>query len=85
MRRAVFSFVMEQMSFSRTVSCTSAEKRLHTHVNAPRPDLTETLPARQQSYQCFPAEDVAIETDPVLREVESSLQEDVPLESTGVV
>lgn len=38
-----------------------------------------------QAYQCFPAEDVAIKTDPVLREVESSLQEDVPLKSTGVV
>lgn len=40
---------------------------------------------RSQAYQRFPAEDVAIETDPVLGEVESSLQEDVPLESTGVV
>lgn len=39
----------------------------------------------ERHYQCFPSEDVAIETDPVLREVESSLQEDVPLKSTGVV
>lgn len=52
----------------------------HTHTQYCQKECTEV-----QQYQRFPAEDVAIETDPVLREVESSLQEDVPLKSTGVV
>lgn len=46
---------------------------------------THRGPESSPAYQRFPAKDVAIETDPVLREVESSLEEDVPLQSTGVV
>lgn len=81
MRRAVFSFVMEQMSFSRTVSCAPTTKNMQF----PHGGGTSCQSAVIGTYQRFPAEDVAIETDPVLREVESSLQQDVPLESTGVV
>lgn len=33
----------------------------------------------------LPAEDVAVETEPVLRQVEATLEEDVLLQSTGVV
>ena len=38
-----------------------------------------------RAYQGFPAEDVAVEADPVLREVEATLQEDISLQCTGVV
>lgn len=37
------------------------------------------------THQRFPAEYVAIETDPVFREVEAALQEDISLQGTGVV
>lgn len=33
----------------------------------------------------LPAEDVAVETDPVLREVEAALEEDLPLQGAGVI
>lgn len=33
----------------------------------------------------FPAEDVAVETEPVLRQIEATLKENVLLQSTGVV
>lgn len=33
-------------------------------------------------YQSFPAEDVAVEADPIFREVESALKENVSLECT---
>lgn len=36
-------------------------------------------------HQSFPSEDVAVETNPVLWEVEASLQEDVSLQGTRVV
>ena len=32
-----------------------------------------------QPYQCLPAEDVAVKADPVFREVEAALQENVSL------
>lgn len=35
-----------------------------------------------EPHQCLPAEDVAVEADPVLGEVEAALQENVSLEST---
>ena len=38
-----------------------------------------------RAYQGFPSEDVAVEADPVLREVETALQEDISLQCTGVV
>lgn len=79
MSRAVFSFVIEQISLSRTVSCrfrvTYLDKLL----------LIQPSSCAEAAYQCFPAEDVAVKADPVLREVESPLQEDVPLKSAGVV
>lgn len=36
-------------------------------------------------YQSFPAEDVAVEADPVFREVESALKKNVSLECAGVI
>lgn len=33
-------------------------------------------------YQSFPAEDVAVEADPIFREVESALKKNVSLECT---
>lgn len=78
MSRAVFSFVMEQMSLSRTVSCRPRGACLNiVHIQGSR--------CADAAYQRFPAEDVAVKADPVLREVESPLQEDVPLKSAGVV
>lgn len=38
--------------------------------------------AQGEPHQRLPAEDVAVEADPVLGEVEAALQENVPLEST---
>lgn len=92
MRRAVFSFVIEQTSFSRTVSYKYTKintiiylyKHMHKYGNA-QGSIQSMGPVHEQPYQCFPAEDVTIKTDPVLREVESSLQQDVPLKSTRVV
>ena len=91
MRRAVLSFLIDQLSFSRTVSY----GREHTHTilfikknNTTAPLKTGDHNRRIQTpeaHQRFPAEDVAIETDPVFREVESSLKEDVSLEGAGVV
>lgn len=95
MRRAVFSLVIEQMSFNRTVSWKYTHT--HTHIQLYTHTCTHShvssillikLHRRAKNYspyQCFPAEDVAIKTDPVLGEVESSLQEDVPLKGTWVV
>ena len=36
-------------------------------------------------YQSFPAEDVAVEADPVLGEIEAALEEDLALQGTGVI
>lgn len=36
-------------------------------------------------YQSFPAEDVAVEADPIFREVESALKKNVSLECTRVI
>ena len=36
-------------------------------------------------YQSFPAEDVAVEADPVFGEVEAALKKNVSLECTGVI
>lgn len=36
-------------------------------------------------YQRFPAEDVAVEADPVFREVESALKKNVSLECAGII
>lgn len=82
MSRAVFSFVMEQMSFSLTVSCGISHTLSYRDANE---TLTLHSELAAEAYQSFPAEDVAIKADPVLREVQSPLQEDVPLESAGVV
>lgn len=52
----------------------------------------ETLPPRGPSvstcgstYCGLPSEDVAVETYPVLREVEAALEKDLPLQGTGVI
>lgn len=37
------------------------------------------------TYSGFPAEDVAVETEPVLRQIKATLEEDVLLQSAGVV
>lgn len=42
------------------------------------------LPSTHIRYLCA-SKHIAVETDPVLWEVEASLQEDVPLESAGIV
>lgn len=41
--------------------------------------------SNSSTHQRFPAEYVAIETDPVFGEVEATLQEDISLQGTGVV
>lgn len=40
---------------------------------------------KSMSYQCLPRKDVGIEADPVLGEVQSSVDEDIPLQGTGEV
>lgn len=37
------------------------------------------------AYCCLPAEDVAVETDPVLGKIEAALEEDLTLQGTGVI
>lgn len=37
------------------------------------------------AHCCLPAEDVAVEADPVLGEIEAALEEDLTLQGTGVI
>lgn len=37
------------------------------------------------TYCGLPSEDVAVETEPVFREIQSSLKKDILLESTGII
>ena len=78
MSRAVFSLVMEQMSFSRTVSWGISDA-----LRRGRDDWA--APARRSALPESPSGRCCCKADPVLREVESSLQEDVPLKSARVV
>lgn len=37
------------------------------------------------AHCCLPAKDVAVEADPVLREIEAALEKDLTLQGTGVI
>lgn len=57
--------------------CISFWKR--SNINTTKQDLSN------KTYQRLPAKDVAVKTDPVFGEVETALQENVPLKSARVV
>ena len=39
----------------------------------------------ESAHGCLPAEDVAVEADPVLGEIKAALEEDLALQGTGVI
>lgn len=51
----------------------------------PLPALGPLLVPAGSAHGCLPAEDVAVEADPVFGEVESALKKNVSLECTGVI
>ena len=51
----------------------------------PLPALGPLLVPAGSAHGCLPAEDVAVEADPVLREIEAALEEDLALQGTGVI
>lgn len=51
----------------------------------PRPSGGPSVATCGATHCGLPAEDVAVETDPVLGEVEAALEEDLPLQGAGVI
>ena len=51
----------------------------------PLPAPGPPLVPGESAHGCLPAEDVAVEADPVLGEIKAALEEDLTLQGTGVI
>lgn len=83
MSLAVFSFFRQVTSFNwMEILKTAQGSENKLGALPPRGPSASTC---SSTHRGLPAEDVAVETDPVLREVEAALEEDLPLQGAGVI